>query len=151
MTFIPASPVRRRRSCRRSPCEIGPRVDTVTHTLVGLGLAEAGLKRRTRLAVPALAIEAPTSPTRRRPGDGVGPGRCRRLPPLGRVTHGLWRWRSLPLVMHAVLARIGRDPDSGDARGQPRLDRHALLGLCYLAVATTPILKLAQQLRHCAG
>lgn len=113
-------------------------MDNLTHSLVGALIGQAGLKRRTGLAMPALILGANLPDV-----DGV----CMLLGTQGLalrrgVTHGPIAWVLLPLALAAILwaldrwqQRRGKRPEE---RGPVRFGQLYLLGL--IACLTHPAL-----------
>lgn len=113
-------------------------MDNLTHSLVGALIGQAGLKRRTGLAMPALIIGANLPDV-----DGV----CMLLGTQGLalrrgVTHGPLAWLLLPLALAALLwgwdrwqAGRGRRPD-----GRAPVSFGWLYALALVACLTHPAL-----------
>ncbi len=110
-------------------------MDPLTHTLVGVTLAESGLKRRTRLATATLVIGANLPDI-----DGIANflGRDTALWMRRGWTHGVAALVILPLVLAGIMyawSRLVRGPDKGMEVRIP-----VLLALSYVSVLTHPAL-----------
>ena len=113
-------------------------MDNLTHSLVGALIGQAGLKRKTGLAMPALIVGANLPDV-----DGV----CMLMGTQGLalrrgLTHGPIAWLLLPLALAAILygydgwqARRGRRPEA-----RPPVRFGQLYGLALLACLTHPAL-----------
>lgn len=110
-------------------------MDNLTHSLIGAVLGQAGLKRRTALAMPALIIAANL------PDIDVA-GRLfgwQSLVVHRGFTHGLGGVVLLPALLCAGLLLYARWRGGADrAVDRPVVRPGWLLGLCYLAYATHP-------------
>jgi inner membrane protein len=113
-------------------------MDNLTHTLVGAALGQAGLKRRTALAMPALLIGANLPDVDAFIyfwGSGVEALAFRRG-----WTHGVLAMSVLPLVLWLTLlatARLRRKPPGAD---EPPLLPRQLLLVCAVGVWSHPLL-----------
>jgi inner membrane protein len=113
-------------------------MDNLTHTLVGAALGQAGLKRRTALAMPALLIGANLPDVDAFIyfwGSGVEALAFRRG-----WTHGILAMSVLPLVLWLTLlgiARLRRQPPGAD---EPPLLPRQLLLVCAAGVWSHPLL-----------
>lgn len=112
-------------------------MDNLTHSLIGAALGQAGLKRRTGLAMPALIlaanlpdIDAPCAI------HGVESLTMRRG-----ITHGPIALVLLPLVLAGLLWGFDRWQASRGKRPEGRAPVHFgwLLALCYLGTFTHPL------------
>jgi inner membrane protein len=112
-------------------------MDNLTHSLIGAALGQAGLKRRTGLAMPALIlaanlpdIDAPCAI------HGVESLTMRRG-----ITHGPISLVLLPLVLAGLLWAFDRWQAKRGKRPEGRAPVHFgwLLGLCYLGTFTHPL------------
>lgn len=111
-------------------------MDNLTHSLIGAALAQAGLKRRTGLAMPA-AIIAANLPDIDAPCVIYG---VESLAMRRGITHGPIALAVLPLLLAGGLiafdrwqARRGRRPD-----GRAPVHAGWLVAICYLAALTHP-------------
>ena len=112
-------------------------MDNLTHSLIGAALGQAGLKRRTGLAMPALILAA-NLPDVDAPCAVFG---LESLAMRRGLSHGPLALVVLPLLLAAVLwgfdrwqARRGKRPE-----GRLPVDFKWLLALCYLGTLTHPL------------
>lgn len=112
-------------------------MDNLTHSLIGAALGQAGLKRKTGLAMPALIIAA-NLPDIDAPCSiyGVESLSIRRG-----ITHGPIALAVLPLVLAGLLVWFDRWQARRGTRPAGRLPVHAgwLAALCYLGTLTHPL------------
>jgi inner membrane protein len=113
-------------------------MDNLTHSLVGALIGQAGLKRKTGLAMPALIIGANLPDV-----DGA----CMLLGMQGLamrrgLTHGPIAWVLLPLVLAAILYAFDRWQANRGKRPEGRLPVHFgwLYALALVAFLTHPAL-----------
>lgn len=111
-------------------------MDNITHTLIGAVLGQAGLKRRSGLAMPALMIAA-NLPDVDAPCVVYG---VESLAMRRGITHGPVALLVLPLVLAALLIAFDRWQDRRGTRPPGRAPVHPgwLLVLCYLGTFTHP-------------
>jgi inner membrane protein len=115
-------------------------MDNIAHTLAGLALAEAGLKRRTALGTVTLAIAANLPDIDALTymfGDGADSLSFRRG-----WTHGPIAWIVLPLLLAAVI--VGWDRAFGDRPGRRHTPVNTgwLVVLAMIGVLSHPLLDL---------
>lgn len=114
-------------------------MDNITHTLVGLALAESGLKHRTRFASATLLLGANLPDI-----DGFmyffGSGTDALAFRRG-WTHGVLAMAVFPLLLTALILGWGRLRGRGDAAPQ-RTDPGWLLALAALGIMSHPLLDL---------
>ncbi|MFM6930618.1 MAG: metal-dependent hydrolase [Novosphingobium sp.] len=112
-------------------------MDNLTHSLIGAALGQAGLKRKTALAMPALMIAA-NLPDIDVPCAlyGVESLEMRRG-----ITHGPIALLLLPQVLAGLLIAWDRWQARRGTRPEGRLAVHAgwLIALCYLGTFTHPL------------
>lgn len=112
-------------------------MDNLTHSLIGAALGQAGLKRKTGLAMPALIIAA-NLPDIDAPCVlyGVESLAIRRG-----ITHGPIALVLLPLVLAGLLIAFDRWQARRGKRPEGRLPVHAgwLIALCYIGILTHPL------------
>lgn len=115
-------------------------MDNLTHTLVGLALAESGLKRRTRFATATLLLGANLPDI-----DGfmyfLGSGTDALAFRRG-WTHGVLAMAVLPLVLTALILGWGRLRDRGRDAAPRRTDPGWLLSLAAIGIVSHPLLDL---------
>ena len=111
-------------------------MDNITHTLIGAVLGQAGLKRRTGLAMPALMIAA-NLPDVDAPCAVYG---VESLAMRRGITHGPIALALLPLVLAGLLIAFDRWQARRGARppGRAAVRPGWLLALCYLGAFTHP-------------
>ena len=111
-------------------------MDNITHSLIGAVLGQAGLKRKSGLAMPALIIAA-NLPDIDAPCAVYG---VESLPMRRGITHGPIALLLLPLVLTALLVGLDRWQARRGTRPAGRLPVRPgwLLALCYLGAATHP-------------
>ena len=111
-------------------------MDNLTHSLIGAALAQAGLKRRTGLAMPA-AIIAANLPDIDAPCVVFG---VRSLAMRRGITHGPIALIVLPLLLAALLIAFDRWQKRRGRRPMARTPVNAgwLIAICYLAALTHP-------------
>jgi inner membrane protein len=112
-------------------------MDNPAHTLAGLALAEAGLRRKTALGATTLAIAANLSDIDAAiyfVGDGVDALAFRRG-----WTHGLLAMLVLPLVLAVCMWRVSR---RRTARSGPTASWRWLIALSAIGVWSHPLLDL---------
>ena len=112
-------------------------MDNLTHSLIGAALGQAGLKRKTGLAVPALIIAA-NLPDVDAPFALLGTAS---LAIRRGVTHGPIAMLVLPLLLAGALIWFDRWQARRGTRPAGRLPVHLgwLLALCYLGCLTHPL------------
>jgi inner membrane protein len=115
-------------------------VDNLTHTLVGLALAESGLKHRTRFATATLLLGANLPDI-----DGfmyfLGSGTDALAFRRG-WTHGVLAMIVLPLLLAALMLGLARLRHRGRDAAQQRIDPPWLLALAVIAIVSHPLLDL---------
>lgn len=111
-------------------------MDNLTHSLIGAALGQAGLKRKTGLAMPALIIAA-NLPDIDAPCAIYG---VESLSMRRGITHGPIALLVLPLVLTGLLIAYDRWQARRGTRPEGRLPVHAgwLAGLCYIGILTHP-------------
>ena len=110
-------------------------MDNLTHSLVGLALAESGLKRRTSLATATLIIGAnfPDIDVVAVPlGVGIQYRRG--------ITHGFLALAVLPFVLAGIMLLYDTHVRRRRYPGAPPADLRQLAILSAIAIATHPIL-----------
>ena len=114
-------------------------MDNLTHSLVGALIGQAGLKRRTGLAMPALIIGANLPDI---DATCVLLGDMRHLALRRGITHGPIAWVLLPLVLTSVLWGFDKWQERRGKRPAGRLPVRFgwLYGLSFLACLTHPAL-----------
>jgi inner membrane protein len=118
-----------------APCFLLPKVDNLTHSLVGAALAEAGLKRRTALGAATLIIGAnfPDVDVIAVPlGLGIQYRRG--------ITHGLLALAVLPFVLAGIMLLYDMHVRRRQDRGATPADFRQLAILAAIAIATHPVL-----------
>jgi inner membrane protein len=112
-------------------------MDNLTHSLIGAVLGQAGLKRKTGLAMPALIIAA-NLPDIDAPCTIYG---VESLSMRRGITHGPIALLLLPLVLAGLLIAWDRWQAKRGKRPEGRLPVHAgwLVALCYLGTFTHPL------------
>lgn len=112
-------------------------MDNLTHSLIGAALGQAGLKRKTGLAMPALIIAA-NLPDIDAPCAIYG---VESLSMRRGITHGPIALLVLPLVLAGLLIAYDRWQAKRGKRPEGRLPVHAgwLVALCYLGTFTHPL------------
>lgn len=115
-------------------------MDNLTHTLVGLALAESGLKRRTRFATATLLLGANLPDI-----DGcmyfLGSGTDALAFRRG-WTHGVLAMVVLPLVLTTLILGWGRLRHRGRDAAPQRTDPAWLLALAVVGIVSHPLLDL---------
>ncbi|WP_310534462.1 metal-dependent hydrolase [Novosphingobium sp.] len=111
-------------------------MDNLTHSLIGAALGQAGLKRKTGLAMPALIIAA-NLPDIDAPCALYG---VESLAMRRGITHGPIALVLLPLVLAGLLIAFDRWQARRGTRPEKRLPVHAgwLVALCYIGILTHP-------------
>lgn len=111
-------------------------MDNITHTLIGAVIGQAGLKRRTGLAMPALMIAA-NIPDVDAPCVVYG---VESLAMRRGITHGPIALIVLPLVLAGLLIAFDRWQDRRGTRpaGRDVVRPGWLLALCYIGALTHP-------------
>jgi inner membrane protein len=111
-------------------------MDNITHTLIGAVIGQAGLKRRTGLAMPALMIAA-NIPDVDAPCVVYG---VESLAMRRGITHGPIALIVLPLVLAGLLIAYDRWQERRGTRpaGRAAVRPGWLIGLCYLGALTHP-------------
>ncbi len=113
-------------------------MDNLTHSLIGAALGQAGLKRKTGLAMPALIIAANIPDI-----DGLCMllGDMQHLSLRRGITHGPIAMAVLPLVLAGVLSWFDHWQTQRGTRPDARLPVNFrwLLALCYLGTFTHPL------------
>lgn len=111
-------------------------MDNLTHSLIGAALGQAGLKRKTGLAMPALIIAA-NLPDIDAPCAIYG---VESLSMRRGITHGPIALLVLPLVLAGLLIAYDRWQARRGKRPEGRLPVHAgwLVALCYIGILTHP-------------
>lgn len=115
-------------------------MDNLTHTLVGLALAESGLKRRTRYATAALLLGANLPDVDGFVyffGSGTGALAFRRG-----WTHGPLAMVAFPLLLTAAVLGWHRLRGRRRETGPPPVDARWVLALAAMAVLSHPLLDL---------
>ena len=112
-------------------------MDNLTHSLIGAAIGQAGLKRKTGLAMPALIIAA-NLPDIDAPCAIYG---VESLSMRRGITHGPIALLVLPLVLAGLLIAYDRWQARRGRRPEGRLPVHAgwLVALCYLGTFTHPL------------
>ena len=112
-------------------------MDNLTHSLIGAALGQAGLKRRTGLAMPALIIAA-NLPDVDAPCAVFG---LESLAMRRGLSHGPIALAVLPLLLAGGLWWFDRWQTRRDTRPEARLPVHFgwLLALCWLGALTHPL------------
>lgn len=112
-------------------------MDNLTHSLIGAALGQAGLKRKTGLAMPALIIAA-NLPDIDAPCTIYG---VESLAMRRGITHGPIALAVLPLVLAGLLIGYDRWQARRGTRPADRLPVHAgwLVALCYLGALSHPL------------
>lgn len=112
-------------------------MDNLTHSLIGAALGQAGLKRKTGLAMPALIIAA-NLPDIDAPCVIYG---VESLAMRRGITHGPIALALLPLVLAGLLIAFDRWQARRGTRPAGRLPVHAgwLIALCYIGTFTHPL------------
>lgn len=112
-------------------------MDNLTHSLIGAALGQAGLKRKTGLAMPALIIAA-NLPDIDAPCALYG---IESLSMRRGITHGPIALVLLPLLLAGLLWWFDRWQDGRGRRSEARLPVHFgwLLALCYLGTLSHPL------------
>lgn len=112
-------------------------MDNLTHSLIGAAIGQAGLKRKTGLAMPALIIAA-NLPDIDAPCALYG---VESLSMRRGITHGPIALLVLPLVLAGLLIAFDRWQARRGKRPEGRLPVHAgwLVALCYLGTFTHPL------------
>ena len=112
-------------------------MDNLTHSLIGAALGQAGLKRKTGLAMPALIIAA-NLPDIDAPCALYG---VESLAMRRGITHGPIALLLLPLVLAGLLIAWDRWQTRRGTRPDKRLPVHAgwLVALCYIGTFTHPL------------
>ncbi|MCW1402705.1 metal-dependent hydrolase [Novosphingobium sp. MW5] len=112
-------------------------MDNLTHSLIGAALGQAGLKRKTGLAMPALIIAA-NLPDIDAPCAIYG---VESLSMRRGITHGPIALLVLPLVLAGLLIAFDRWQARRTKRPEGRLPVHAgwLVALCYIGTFTHPL------------
>jgi inner membrane protein len=113
-------------------------MDNLAHTLAGLALAEAGLRRKTALGATTLAIAANLPDVDALiyvVGDGVDALAFRRG-----WTHGVLAMVVLPLVLAGVMLAVSRIRTT--SRERPIADARWLLALSAIGIWSHPLLDL---------
>ncbi|MEJ6009940.1 metal-dependent hydrolase [Novosphingobium aquae] len=111
-------------------------MDNLTHSLIGAALGQAGLKRKTGLAMPALIIAA-NLPDIDAPCVLYG---VESLAMRRGITHGPIALVLLPLVLAGLLIAFDRWQARRGKRPEGRLPVHTgwLIALCYIGILTHP-------------
>jgi inner membrane protein len=111
-------------------------MDNITHSLIGAVLGQAGLKRKSGLAMPALILAA-NLPDIDAPCAVYG---VESLAMRRGITHGPIALMLLPLVLTALLVGLDRWQARRGRRPAGRLPVRPgwLLALCYIGAATHP-------------
>ncbi len=112
-------------------------MDNLTHSLIGAALGQAGLKRKTGLAIPALIIAA-NLPDIDAPCVMYG---VESLAMRRGITHGPIALVLLPLVLAGLLIAFDRWQTRRGKRPDKRPPVHAgwLIALCYIGTFTHPL------------
>lgn len=112
-------------------------MDNLTHSLIGAALGQAGLKRKTGLAMPALIIAA-NLPDIDAPCAIYG---VESLAMRRGITHGPIALLLLPLVLAGLLIAFDRWQARRGKQPEGRLPVHAgwLVALCYIGTFTHPL------------
>lgn len=112
-------------------------MDNLTHSLIGAALGQAGLKRKTGLAMPAL-IFAANLPDIDAPCVMYG---VESLAMRRGITHGPIALVLLPLVLAGLLIVFDRWQARRGKRPEGRLPVHIgwLVALCYIGILTHPL------------
>ena len=110
-------------------------MDNLTHTLVGAALGEAGLKRRTALAMPTLLIGAnlPDLDAAAYLWGGLAALEWRRG-----WTHGVLAWLVLPLLLAGAMLGVARIAERRGWRPERPVRPRQLLLLSAIAVWSHP-------------
>lgn len=111
-------------------------MDNLTHSLIGAVLGQAGLKRRTGLAMPALILAA-NLPDIDAPCAIYG---VESLAMRRGITHGPVALLVLPLLLAGVLIAFDKWQTRRGKRPEERLPVHGgwLVALCYIGTLTHP-------------
>lgn len=112
-------------------------MDNLTHSLIGAALGQAGLKRKTGLAMPALIIAANLPDI----DAGCVVYGIESLAMRRGITHGPLALSILPLLLAAVLWGFDRWQTRRGTRPDARLPVHFgwLVALCYLGTLSHPL------------
>ena len=112
-------------------------MDNLTHSLIGAALGQAGLKRKTGLAMPALVIAANLPDI----DAGCVVYGIESLAMRRGITHGPLALSILPLLLAAVLWGFDRWQTRRGTRPDARLPVHFgwLVALCYLGTLSHPL------------
>ena len=112
-------------------------MDNLTHSLIGAALGQAGLKRKTGLAMPALIIAANLPDI----DAGCVVYGIESLAMRRGITHGPMALAILPLLLAAVLWGVDSWQSARGKRPEGRLPVHFgwLVALCYLGTFSHPL------------
>ena len=112
-------------------------MDNLTHSLIGAALGQAGLKRKTGLAMPALIIAANLPDI----DAGCAIYGIESLSMRRGITHGPIALLVLPVLLAGAIWWFDRWQKRRGKRPEGRLPLHFgwLLGLCYIGALTHPL------------